>query len=307
MSYSLAMRAHGYRYRLARTVDDALELLAAGGRVLAGGTDLLLQLGWPANTRPDSPRTLVDITRIPELRGVERRDGSLWVGALASFADVMRSTDVAAGCPLLVEAAENFAAPQIRSQATIVGNVMNASPAADCLSGLFALDAAVMVRGPRGEEARPIDQVVVGPRGVALAPGEICTGLLVPILGPGWGFHFIKFGYRSSLAIAVVSASAAVRVAGGRMADLRLGVGAVAPTPLRLRAIEEALRGLGPSSPEVDRAAARARDLISPIDDVRGSAWYRREITPVVLARAVREAARRSAAAQGMVPWAPRS
>lgn len=282
-----------YVYHLPHTVEEALVLLREEAMVLAGGTDLLLKI--PPHHSPltiyYSPLSLVDITDIRELKCISLRDGHIRLGALTTFSDLLRSELIDQEAPLLKYGAGAFASPQLRSQATLVGNAINASPAGDGLTCLFALGASFIVRNEIREREVHVEELVVGPGVTSLRPGELVTAILIPRLGPGWGFHFIKHAHRSSLAIAIVSAVAGVRLSpDGSIADLRLSVGAVSPTPLRLQALEDELKGLDPNDRRISLGLDKVRGLISPIDDIRASAWYRREVTPVILRRAFEKA-----------------
>lgn len=286
-----------YVYHLPRTVEEALVLLRDGAIVLAGGTDLLLKL--PPLHSPfsihHSPLSLVDITAIQELKGISLWDGHIRLGALTTFADLLSSELIEREAPLLQYAARAFASPQVSSQATLVGNAINASPAGDGLTCLFALGASFIVRNETRERKVPVEELVVGPGVTSLRHGELVIAILIPRLGPEWGFHFIKHAHRSSLAIAVVSAAVGVRLfPDGSIADLRLSVGAVSPLPLRLQALEAELKGLDPTEHCLSLGVERVRELISPIDDIRASAWYRQEVTPVILRRALEMAAEKA-------------
>lgn len=278
------------------SVDEAVEALARWGpeaRVIAGGTDLVVELKEGRRT----PAVLVDINRLEELRGVrvegrtparaedEDKPGSVaqgdmvWIGALATHAEVAASRVVRAAAPLLADACARVGSPQIRGRGTIGGNLCTASPAGDVIPPLFCLEASVDVRGPRGVRSVDVESFFVGPKRSALAPDEMVLGVRFRALGPGHVSFFRKLGQRKSLAISVVSvAFAARRSASGAFDEARVSFGAVAPTVVRARTVEKALRGK-----KLDAGGARYvsrlafRDVV-PITDIRGSQAYRREM-----------------------------
>ncbi|MBI5477753.1 MAG: FAD binding domain-containing protein [Deltaproteobacteria bacterium] len=267
------------RYVAAGTLDDAVNAVAAGAVPLAGGTDLLV--AWERRAHPDA---VCDLQRVPGLRGVEAQGDRIWVGALTTHADLGRAPLLLAAAPLLREAASSIGAVQVRSRGTVGGNVVNASPAGDVLTALYALDAAVELRGPSGARTLPIAEFVKGPRRTALASGEILTGLTFPRPGPELqGYE--KLGLRAAQAIAVVSLAVRLRLDGGVVQEAALALGSVAPTPVRALAAEAVLRGR-PLDGTAVRAAARALSATAtPIDDVRASAEYRRAMAGALLER----------------------
>ncbi|MDK2930767.1 MAG: xanthine dehydrogenase FAD-binding subunit [Bacillota bacterium] len=276
------------------SVDEAVEALARWGseaRVIAGGTDLLVELKEDRR----SPAVLVDISRLDELRKirVEERAGArgedeaasvgesdvVWVGTLATHAEVASSPLVRAAAPLLADACAHVGSPQIRGRGTIGGNMCTASPAGDVIPPLFVLEALVDVAGPRGVRSVGVESFFVGPKRSALAPDEIVLGVRFRALGPEHVSFFRKLGQRKSLAISVVSAAFAARRLGpDTFGDARVAFGAVAPTVVRARTVEKALGGK-----RLDAATARYisrlafRDVM-PITDIRGSQAYRQEM-----------------------------
>lgn len=276
------------------SVDEAVEALARWGseaRVIAGGTDLLVELKEDRR----SPAVLVDISRLDGLREirVEERAGArgedeaesvgegdvVWVGALATHAEVASSPLVRAAAPLLADACAHVGSPQIRGRGTIGGNMCTASPAGDVIPPLFVLEASVDVAGPRGVRSIDVESFFAGPKRSALAPDEIVLGVRFRALGAEHVSFFRKLGQRKSLAISVVSvAFAARRLGPDTFGDARVAFGAVAPTVVRARTVEKALGGK-----RLDEATARYisrlafRDVM-PISDIRGSQAYRQEM-----------------------------
>ena len=261
------------------TLREALEIRAALPEAVpvAGGTDLMVEV----NVRRRRPRALLDLSRVEELKQWGHDDGRVFLGAGVTFARIEQELG---DFPTLVEAARSVASPQIRNRATIGGNLVTASPAGDSLPVLAVYEADVVVASA-GQEARrvPLESFLVGPKRTSLAPDELVVGVewdAVPVAG-----SFSKVGRRGAMVIAI--ASAALQVDEERGA-VRLALGSVAPTVVRTPLAERFAEGLDWSDPatlaEFGRlAASEAR----PIDDLRGSAVYRRHVVEVLARRAL--------------------
>jgi len=271
------------------SLPEALALLAEHGRgaaVLAGGTDLV---SW---MRDDlvAPEVVVDLKGVPGLGGIALVNGTLRLGALATFSDLLRSPVVAAAFPVLAEMAGTVASVGIRNRATVVGNLCSAVPSNDAGPVLLAAGASVQVSGPQGERTIALANWFLGPRRTALGRGELVTGVSIPLPGPHGGCYLKLGRYRGE---DLAQASVAVLVLPERR--YRIAFGAVAPAPFRAAAIEEYLAGRSLD----DTALAGASDLvpgqISPITDLRASAEYRTHLCRVMLVRALRAAAGRLA------------
>jgi len=281
------------RYAAPESLDEALDLLADGdATVLAGGTDLMVQA---QAGRVRYRGTLLNVRRIAALRGVRVDGDALVLGALTTISDLLDDPQVAAHAPLLAQAADQFASMQIRNAATVGGNVCNASPAGDTLVPMLALDAEVELAtrtdGATVSRRLPLEQFLLGPGRTARALHELLVALHVP-LGSGDRFTaFDKFGTRPALDISTVSLAICGRRADGGLADVRVAYGAVGPTPLRARATEALLEGRPLDDATIEAAAAAAHAEVSPIDDVRASAWYRRELVRNLTRRMLRHAA----------------
>ena len=257
-------------------------------RPLGGGTDLLVQI---AGEIGEPPARVLDLWRLDELRGIDLRDGALVLGALTTYTDVRRSALCAEHAPALVEAAATIGAAQIQNRGTLGGNVMNASPAGDTLPVLLALDAVLVAGGADGE--REIDAAAFWPayRQTALRPGELLVRIRIPLPG-GRQQRFRKVGTRRAQAISKVVMALAWRTdpAAGTWRDVRLALGSVAPTPIRSAAAEAILDGGLPDAATADRAVEALTGSLAPIDDVRSTAAYRREVAGRVLRRLLRDA-----------------
>lgn len=271
------------RYLAPTTLQQALAVLGGpgGATVLAGGTDLMPQ-GRAGRVKP-AP-TLLNIRRIPELEPIALEGDTLVLGALARIADLERHPLVRAHAPLLAEVADHFASPQVRNAATLGGNVCNASPAGDMLPALLALDAEIELAclGSAGAIRRrrlPLHEFFVGPGRTRREPQELLTAVRVPLSATPRLSRFYKGGTRPALDISPVAiAFAAQRDAQRRLHGVRVAFGAVGPTPLLARKTQALLEGRVLDGPLAAEAAQLAAGEATPIDDVRASAWYRREL-----------------------------
>ena len=225
---------------VARDLPHLLDLLAdhPTARLIAGATDFIpfVQAGkW----RPD---LAVDITGIADLHYLRSAGGFLEIGPLVTHSELAGSTTVRSHALALAQAAESVADQQIRGRATVGGNICTASPAADTVPALLALDAELVLTSRGGTRRLALESFLRGPGRTALAPGEILTGIRFPIPGPRSGSAFVKLGRRSAMAISIVNAAAVIVLdSAGRPAAARLALGSVAPTVVRCRAAETAL------------------------------------------------------------------
>ena len=269
-----------------RRLEDALEMLAqraSDARLLAGGTDILVE----AKDGRVPRGSLLDVSAVEEMRGIEERDSGLWIGAAATHTEMMESALVARYAPALAEACAVVGGPQIRNRGTLGGNLANASPAADTVPPLFAADAVVEVVSVSARREVPITSMFTGPRRSVLARDELIVGVRVP-RRDGVRAAFLRLGQRQAQAISKVSVAVALSFKDGRPVWVRIALGSVAPTVVRARRAEEALLAGGAE------ALAQARRLvteeIAPIDDLRSTREYRRQMAGVLFERAVRRA-----------------
>ena len=276
-----------YDYHEPREVAEALDLLVKHGEdahLIAGGTAtvLLLRQGLIR------PGHVISLRAIGALAGIDRgHDGGLRIGATATHRQAERSADVRALSPALTNAFASVATVRIRNQATVGGNLAHADPAQDPPPMLAALGAAVTVVSPRGARSIAVEDLAVDHFTTTLAGDEIITEVIVPPLAPGTRATYVKFLPRTADDYATVSVAAAMRLADGVVADTRIVLGAVGPTPIRARAAEAALAGAKPSRERLAQAAALVRDEVDPLDDLRGSAEYKREMARVWTERAL--------------------
>lgn len=269
------------RYLAPATLQEALEALrdSEDATILAGGTDLMVQASIG---RRRIGATLLNIRRIDELAGIARDGDAIRIGTLATITRIMNDPLVRRHLPVLVEACDHFASDQIRNAATIGGNVSNASPAGDTLVPLLVLDAQVELASAGGagvvRRSVPIADYFTGPGRTRRAANELLTGVRIPVPPDGHYARFFKFGTRPALDISAISIGIAGVRSGGALSNVRVAFGAVAPTPVRARQTEAALEGRRLDEATIARAAEAARDEVNPIDDVRASAWYRKEL-----------------------------
>jgi CO/xanthine dehydrogenase FAD-binding subunit len=260
----------GLDLRRATSLDDALRLLRDDGRTpIAGATDVYVALNFGTL----APRRFVDLWALDELRAITVRGDTLVLGALATYTALARSPLVAERLPMLVEASRQVGGLQIQNRGTLGGNVANASPAGDSLPVLMAADATVVLRSVSGERRVPITELYTGYRATVIRPDELVVALEVaPVEGRQW---FRKVGTRAAQAISKIVVAA---VRGPRP---RIALGSVAPTVVRARATEQALA----AGASIDEAAALLASDIAPIDDVRSTADYRRQVAINLLRR----------------------
>jgi CO/xanthine dehydrogenase FAD-binding subunit len=250
-------------YRCPRSLEEALELQARDPRTpLAGATDLYVALNFGTL----ETRRFLDLGRLEALRTIERRGDNLVIGALATYTGIIRSPLVNDLVPMLVSASRQIGGVQIQNRGTLGGNIANASPAGDSLPVLFAVNAIVVLRSTRGERRVPITEFYTGYRKTVLKPDELIVAVEIPPIGGRQ--YFRKVGTRAAQAISKV-------VFAGVQADApSIALGSVGPTVIRARATEQALR----DGAKADQAVAVLQQEITPIDDLRSSADYRRVV-----------------------------
>ena len=275
------------RYAVPQSLGEAAEILRAGNvTILAGGTDLMPQTR--AGRLKFQP-VMMNVRRVPELRGISQEGGVARIGALVTITELLESPLVRGPLNLLWQACDHFASDQIRNAATVGGNLCNASPAGDTLAPLLALDAqAVLAAKPDGTltlRRVPLQQFFLAPGRTCRAPAEILAAVEVPLPPAGFTGEFYKHGTRPGLDIAAIAIAAGARRDGGLLRDVRVAFGSVAPTPIRAPRTEAALEGRAPDEATLEAAAQTALAEIHPISDVRASDWYRRELVHNILKR----------------------
>jgi carbon-monoxide dehydrogenase medium subunit len=270
------------------SVDDAVAALRDAGedaKVLAGGQSLIPVL----RLRLAAPSTVVDLGAIPDLVGVREDGESLVIGAMTRHGQVTRHALVLRYAPLLAQAAGSIGDPQVRHMGTFGGSLAHADPAGDLPSVAVALDATMVIVGESGRREVPASEFFTDYLTTVLEPTDLLVEVRVPKL-TGWGTHYEKFN-RVAQAWAIVGVAAAVRRDNGGIAEARVALTNMGPTPVRATAVEQALTG-GAASPDALAAACeQAAEGTSPSDDVTASADYRRHLARVLTRRALAAAA----------------
>ncbi|MBC9734879.1 FAD binding domain-containing protein [Nocardioides marmotae] len=277
-----------FDYLAPTTVEEALAVLAQHGdeaKILAGGQSLLPVL----RMRLNAPEMVIDLGRIPALRGVRDEGDAIVVGAMTPHSVVGSDPLVAEHAALVSKAVEHLADAQIRHRGTFGGALAHADPAGDLGAPTLALGAEFLVQGPAGTRTVPAEEFFVDLFETAIGEDEILTGVRLP-KHTGWGAHYEKF-VRVAHQWPIVAVAAAVRVEGGAIAEARIGLTNMGNTPLRARAVEEALAGQPATEEAVRAAAAKAAEGTHPPSDLNGDADYRRHLATVLTRRAVLTAA----------------
>ena len=282
-----------FEYFGPKTIKEALTLLKKYGRkakILAGGTDLLIFISH-GRVKTDY---VIDLKGVPELSGIkyDAKKG-LRIGATTSIRDLETSPIILKRYPVLTEAStREFASIQIRSLATVGGNVCNAAPSADVVPVLMTLGAKARIVGSGGRRTVALDKLFSGPGKTILKNDEILTEIVIPPPGKNSGGHYIKLATRRAMDIAFVGVAAMVQATpkDGVIKDVKIVLGAVAPTPIRAFEAEKILKGKPLETKIAEEAAEAAEAASKPISDVRSSAEYRKEMVRVLTKRAVAKA-----------------
>lgn len=273
-------------YQAPRNLDDALDILASSeARIIAGCTDYFPSL--PAG-RAKAP--LLDVSRIEGLRGIDATPAGWRIGAATTWTDILKA-------PLppvfdgLKQAAREVGSVQIQNRGTVAGNICNASPAADGVPPLLALDATVEITSQNATRSVALSEFITGVRATVLASGEIVTALDIPPQPDADTSAFLKLGSRTHLVISIAMVAVCVTLVGGRVAALRAAVGSCAPVARRLPDLEAAIKGCTATEiATMDFAALPVWSPLTPIDDVRGTATYRLEAVATLCQRAILQA-----------------
>jgi carbon-monoxide dehydrogenase medium subunit len=264
-------------------LEEALDLLERYGdqaRIIAGGTDVIVEL--QRGVRPT--RTLIDITGLHSLKYICYEAGMLALGALATHNDVIMSTDCQQHCLPLAQACWEVGAPQIRTRATIAGNLITASPANDTITPLLALNAQVVLVSKSGERIMPLHEFYTGFRKTALKPGELLREIRVPAMAANQRGLFLKLGLRRAQAISVINVAFVLTFADQVVSDARITLGCLAPTCVRAHTVEDFLKGQSLDEAICNEAGQLALNDAAPIDDVRASATYRNATLSTLIA-----------------------
>ena len=276
-------------YHAPTSLEEALSLLDQYGedaRPIAGGTAMVNLLKQNLVYADH----LVGLGKVPGLRGITRSNGDLRIGALTKHREVERSAEVAEAAPLLQEAYSRVATVRIRNMATVGGGLTHADPAQDPPPALMALGARVVLASSSGTRELPIEDLFVNYYETALEPGELLTEVIVPAQPQGARAVYLKFLPRTEDDYATVAVAALAKVVNGVCAGVRVALGAVAPTPVRARAVEAALEGQPVTTDAIRSAAEAVAEQVDPLTDFRGSSEYKRDMAVVFTRRALEQA-----------------
>lgn len=282
------------RYAKASSVEDAIDLLNKGGpaaRVLAGGTDIIIQ----ARERRREVNLFVDIKDIPETQGINYDPAEgLTIGAATPAYRIYNNEDVKRHYPALVQAVSVIGGVAIQGRASLGGNLCNSGPAADSVPAMIVLQGTATIAGPNGRRSVAIEDFNTGPGRNILEPGEFVVSLHFPATAPNSGAGWERFIPRNEMDIAVVNAASYLRFDGDNVADARIAIGAVAPKCLLVDAAAQALIGKPLTDETIAAAGAAAKDAATPIDDMRGTIKQRKHLSDVLVQRTLRLAAQRA-------------
>jgi CO/xanthine dehydrogenase FAD-binding subunit len=275
------------RYEAPDTLEGAVALLAnetGTARVLAGGTDVLVQL----RSGMVEPDLIVDITRIGGIFDIAAENGGWRIGAAVPAVAMKEHAGLAAAWPGVVEAVNLIGSTQIHNRATLAGNLCNASPAADSVPAMIAAGATARLVGPAGARDIPVEEIATGPGRTSLAKGEIVASILLPARPPHASDAYLRFIPRTEMDIAVVGCGISLALDGDRVAEARVSLGAVAPKALLVREAADAITGTPLDGAALDKLASACSAACDPIDDKRGTIAFRRRVAGVLARRTAR-------------------
>jgi len=277
------------KYFAPATLPEALQLLETYGpelSVLAGGTDLVRDM----NLEFKVPQGILWIGRL-RLEYIKDEGSLIRIGGATRMQTAASSPVLIEKAAALARAAGKMASPPVRSLATLGGNLVTASPAADPGCALVGLRAEVVLTSTKGQRVVPLEDFYLGAKSTVISPDELLTEILVRPTQAGEGSSYLKIGRRQALTLAVLNATSRVKLDDlGMVEAISIAVGAAAPTLLRIKSAEAMLTGQKLTEEAILEAGEIAAREIKPIDDVHGTAWYKRKITPVLVARTLREA-----------------
>jgi len=277
----------GFNYKRVKTLEEAWGSEArypGEARYLAGGTDLLVQLKKGTIRTP----LLISLKGVRHLNGVTLTGDSVHIGPLTAVGDLIRSEALKSKNPLLLLAAVQMGSRQIRNMATVGGNLCNGSPAGDLSTALLCLDTEVKIEGPGEVRMEKLVDFFKGPGRTSLQPSEILTGILVPSSGKDWHWSYQKLGVRRAMEIGIVNVALGLNLEREMCREARIALGSVASTPIRCRKAEKRMQGKRFSPELIDEVAEVSAREADPIDDLRASGAYRREMVINLVRRGLR-------------------
>ena len=282
-----------FEYHAPTSIGEALTLLGRygdGAKLLAGGHSLLPLM----KLRLANPKLLIDLSRIPGLRGIRHEDDKIIVGALTTHYQIESSELVKEKCPLLSQTAGAIGDVQVRNRGTIGGSLTHADPAADWPAAILALGGELRLRGPKGERTLGAEEFFLGPMTTAIEPNEILTEIRVPISSRRSGSAYHKMAQQAS-GFAIVGVAASVSLdAKGSCEEIGIGVTGLSDKAFRAHAVEDRLRGRKLNAKLIEESAALAADGIEPLEDLHANAQFHAHLARVYAARAIKEAVKRA-------------
>lgn len=270
-------------YEKAGSLTEALRLKAGykeNGAFIAGGTDLLVDMR--NSVLEPEPKAVINISDLDEINYIRQEGSQIKIGAATRISEIQKSSIVQRNAPVLFKACREFANPLIKNRASLGGNLINASPAADMATPLLVLEAKVVLKSVNGERVISLEEFFSGVKRTNHRSDELLTEIRFNE-AQGKRCEFLKLGQRNGTSIAVASLSLMFDMADGVIKEPRVAVGSVAPVPLRARKTEGALHGVEPSLGNIKRAGDILKHEVNPITDIRGSAEYRREVSALLL------------------------
>ena len=277
-------------YFAPQKIEKALEILSRYReeiKVIAGGTDLLIQY----YDRLYEVGTWLDLKNIKELKDIRINKNQMEIGAMVTHTQLEKSEDIKKYFPILSQAAADIGSPQIRNRGTIGGNIVNASPAGDLLAPLMAYDAQFKLLSTQGERIVPAEEFFIGPKKTILEQAQLLTGIILPLPFERTFGCWIKIGKRKALIISTITLALVAEMAEDNktVKDVRTCLGSVAPTPIEVKEVREKMIGKNFSQLDFNQLGQIVEDKISPIDDIRGTREYRKDVAKNIMINALEE------------------
>lgn len=290
-----------FEYLMPKTIDEAISLHVSHGeraKYIAGGTDVIVKI----KEGKIAPQYLVSLRRVPGLDHITYKEGELRIGALVTHRMLELSPVIKKAFPILIDAVTNIGSVQVRNVATIGGNIVNAVPSADGAIPLITLGAEVNIRGPKGERSMALEDLFIGPGQTLLEPGEILLEFVIPKLPPHTGAAYWKHTRRAAMELPLLGVAVLISLDEGMTTctEARIGLGVLAPTPMRAKNAEAVLKGKRLEDALLRAAGKAAAEECKARDSTRGEAWYRREMVEVLVPRMARVAMERASQLGGV-------
>ncbi len=283
---------HPFNYYAPETVEEAIEILNKYGdkaRCLAGGTDVLVQ----ARGEKFELDAIVDVKKIPQLTKLEWTDSHLIVGAATPCHVLYEDSKVCEVFPGIVDSAFLIGGIQIQSRASLGGNLCNASPSADAICSLIVHEVICEIAGPNGVREIPVEDMCTGPGKNALTKGEFLVSLKIPLKKGEFSASYERFIPRNEMDIAVAAVASSIELSNGKVSSCRVALAAVGPTPIFAKEASELLVGKEPTDENIKKVSEKAKDIASPIADMRGTVEHRKDLIEVLTRRTIEKALER--------------